>query len=50
MNSGTKIRASELFGGMETRRASLSGGEEKKRIVRLISHFALHYYNIRFSV
>ena len=50
MNSGTKIRASELFGGMETRRASLSGGEEKKRIVRLISHFALHYHNIRFSV
>lgn len=49
-NTGTKIKASKLFGNLETRRASLNVGEEKKRVIRLVSHFALHYHSIKFSV
>lgn len=50
MNTGTKIRAGQLFGNLETRRSSLSAAEEKKRIVKLVSHFALHYHYIKFSL
>ena len=49
MNTGTKIKATNLFLNLESRRSSLSAGEEKKRILRLIWHFALHYHNIKFS-
>jgi DNA mismatch repair ATPase MutL len=50
MNTGTKIKANDLFGNLETRRSSLNVIEEKKRIVRLMSHFALHYNYIKFSL
>ena len=50
MSSGTKVRAGQLFGGLETRRSSLNAVEEKKRILRLVGHFALHYHYIKFSL
>lgn len=50
MNTGTKIKASQLFGNLETRRSSLNPVEEKKRIIKLVSHFSLHYHYIKFSL
>ena len=48
--TGTTITANLLFRDLETRRASLNPGEEKKKVVRLVSHFALHYNSIKFSI
>jgi DNA mismatch repair ATPase MutL len=50
MNTGTKIRVNQIFGNLETRRSALNAVEEKKRIIRLISHFSLHYHYIKFSL
>ena len=50
MNTGTKIKASNLFDNMEARRASFNPGEEKKKVVRLVSHFGLHYHHVKFAV
>lgn len=49
-NTGTKIKADHLFGNLQTRRSSLNPGQEKKKVLRLIQHFALHYHLIKFSV
>ena len=50
MRTGTKVKAAKLFGNLESRRASLNPGEEKKRVIRLVSHFALHYTQIKFQI
>ena len=50
MSTGIKIVAKHLFGGLKTQRASLNAGEEKKKVVKLVSHFSLHYNLIKFSI
>ena len=50
MNTGTTITATELFLKLESRRASLNPMEEKKKICKLLSHFCLHYPQIRFTL
>lgn len=47
-NGGTKVIIRSLFQNLEARRSSMSSNEEKKKIYRLVSHFALHNYNIKF--
>lgn len=50
MNQGTVITASGLFYNNETRRSSISATEEKKRVIKLMGHFWLHYCDIKFRL
>ena len=50
MSTGTKVKAAKLFGNLDSRRASLNPSDEKKRVIRLVSHFALHYTQVKFQI
>ncbi len=47
---GTLINIENLLYHLETRRKSINLNEEKKSILRLISHYAIHYDKIKFSL
>jgi DNA mismatch repair ATPase MutL len=50
LSSGTVITSRKLFNSLAVRRESLKAGEEKRRVIKIISVFALHYSSVRFRL